>query len=384
MMNTEFNFDRVMPRRHTGSLKWDSDGHEDIIPLWVADMDFPAPREVREAVMKASESGLWGYTIPTGEYYDAVVGWFRDRHGWDVVPEYIRCTTGVMPAVTAAIRAITSPGDGIVIMPPVYNCFFDVIPSTGRQIIKCPLVRKDIDRTTFTYGIDFAELDRCLSASSAKVLLMCNPHNPAGRVWSRAELEHVDVLCRKHGVKVISDEIHCELTAPGIDYVPFATINPDAVICCSPSKGFNIAGLQVANVICGSQQMSEAVDRELHATYNANISPMGAAALIAAYRYGASWLDALRAYINSNYKYLVEYLSDKFPIAKLEGTYLAWVDVTRTGLSGARIHDRLIDEAHVWVCPGDMYGDDRFIRINLACPRQILAEGLRRCSHSFQ
>lgn len=288
----------------------------------------------------------------------------------------------MVPAISAIIKALARPGEGVIVQTPVYNCFFSSIRNNGCRIVESPLLRKDLSPSEFTYRIDFDDLERKAADPANTLLLLCNPHNPAGRIWSREELAKAAGICRRHGVRVVSDEIHCELTMPGLAYVPYATVDPSGVICLSPSKAFNTAGLQIANIVCPDDSVRRAVDRAININEVCDVNPFGIAALKAAYTpEGAAWLDALRGYIAGNYELTREVITRELPgcpMATLEATYLPWIDVSALCIPSEELEERLKTEAKVWVNCGEMYGRGGFIRLNIACPRQRLREGLER------
>lgn len=381
MMNSEW-FDHAPDRRVSGSYKWDSTADQEVIPLWVADMDFKTAPPVLEALRKRVEHGVFGYTLVGSEYYNALTNWFCTRHGYKIEREKVIYTSGVVPAISAIIKALTKPGDGVIVQTPVYNCFFSSIRNNGCRIVEAPLKRKDLNDNLFTYEMDYYSLEEVASRNDVKLMLLCNPHNPAGRAWTREELERVRDICRQHNVRVVSDEIHCELTMPGYEYVPYGTIDDSAVVCLSPSKAFNTAGLQIANIVCPGEEVRKAVDRAININEVCDVNPFGPVALVASYsELGAEWLDALREYLAENYAMLVAKFASELPecpVTLLEATYLPWVDVTALRLNSTEIEDEMMKEAKVWINSGDMYGTDGFIRINIACPRSRLEEGLRR------
>lgn len=384
MTVTDFNplFDETPDRRGSGSYKWDSDPDPEVIPLWVADMDFRTAPCITEALAKRVEHGVFGYTLVTDSYYDALTGWFRQRHGYEIDASRVIYTSGVVPAISAIIKALTRPGDGIIVQTPVYNCFFSSIRNNGCRTVENSLVRVPVTTAEFTYRMDFDSLEQLAADPANTMMLLCNPHNPAGRIWRREDLEKVALICRRHGVKVVSDEIHCELTSPGREYVPYGTVDPGGIICLSPSKAFNTAGLQIANIVCPDDSVRRAVDRAININEVCDVNPFGVEALKAAYTpEGAAWLDALRAYIFRNYDYTCRYLRENLPqcpMAILEATYLPWIDVSALGIPSKILEDRLKDEAKVWVNCGGMYGQEGYLRINIATSRTRLAEGLRR------
>lgn len=369
-------------RRGSGSYKWDSIPNPDMIPLWVADMDFKTAPCVIEALARRVDHGVFGYTLVDDSYYEALTGWFASRHGYDIDSRMVIYTSGVVPAISAIIKALARPGEGVIVQTPVYNCFFSSIRNNGCRIVESPLLRKDLSPSEFTYRIDFDDLERKAADPANTLLLLCNPHNPAGRIWSREELAKVAGICRRHGVRVVSDEIHCELTMPGLAYVPYATVDPSGVICLSPSKAFNTAGLQIANIVCPDDSVRRAVDRAININEVCDVNPFGVAALKAAYTpEGAAWLDALRGYIAGNYELTREVITRELPgcpMATLEATYLPWIDVSALGIPSEELEEKLKTKAKVWVNCGEMYGRGGFIRLNIACPRQRLREGLER------
>ena len=372
----------VPDRRGSGSYKWDSIPNPDMIPLWVADMDFKTAPCVIEALARRVDHGVFGYTLVDDSYYEALTGWFASRHGYDIDSRMVIYTSGVVPAISAIIKALARPGEGVIVQTPVYNCFFSSIRNNGCRIVESPLLRKDLSPSEFTYRIDFDDLERKAADPANTLLLLCNPHNPAGRIWGREELAKAAGICRRHGVRVVSDEIHCELTMPGLAYVPYATVDPSGVICLSPSKAFNTAGLQIANIVCPDDSVRRAVDRAININEVCDVNPFGIAALKAAYTpEGAAWLDALRGYIAGNYELTREVITRELPgcpMATLEATYLPWIDVSALCIPSEELEERLKTEAKVWVNCGEMYGRGGFIRLNIACPRQRLREGLER------
>lgn len=379
-MAKDFDFDRIVDRRGSGCMKWDE--RPEALPLWVADMDFQTAPCVVEALRRRVEHGVFGYTLVDNGYYDALSAWFSSRHGFSFCREDVMYVPGVVPALSAIIKALVPAGSGVIVQTPVYNCFFSSIRNNGCRIVENPLLRREISDSEFAYEMDFEGLERLASDPANVMLLLCNPHNPAGRVWNRGELERVAGICRRNGVTVVSDEIHCELTMPGFRYVPFGTVDCDAIVCLSPSKAFNTAGLQIANIIAGNPEDRRLIDRAINVNEVCDVNPFGVEALKAAYsQEGGEWLDALRDYLYGNYLFLREYLGRRLPqcpVTRLEGTYLPWVDISRLGGDGDALADRLLSESGVWVNSGAMYGDNSYLRINIACPRSTLEEGLER------
>ena len=382
-----YDFDTIIPRRGTNSIKWDARppfdvDTEGVIPLWVADMDFKAAPFIIDVLRKRVEHGVFGYVCVPDSYYEAVCRWFSGRHGWKVEKDWIIYTTGVVPALSAAVKALSRPGEKVILQSPVYNCFFSSVRNNGCEILDVPLLYHD-----GTYSYDFDGLERACADPAAKVMLLCNPHNPAGRVWTREELARVGDIARRHGVTVVSDEIHCEIVMPGFTYTPFASVSPENQACCvtlcSPSKSFNTASLQIANIITSNPEWRKLIDRAINVNEICDVNPFGVLALEAEYSpEGAEWLKELNQYIYDNYLLLRKKLSD-WTVCKLEGTYLPWVDVSSLGLPTEKIEEELLRNYKVWVNAGAMYGTEGFIRINLATPRSVLAEGLDRVSRGL-
>ena len=381
----EYDFSRPTERRGTDSYKWDSAPEADIIPLWVADMDFETFPGITEALQRRVAHGIFGYTRVPEAYYEAVCNWFGKRHGWHINREDIIYTSGVVPAVSAVIKALTLPGDQVIVQGPVYNCFFSSIRNNGCEMVSNSLI---YNKEELRYEIDFDDLERKLAHERARLMLICNPHNPGGRVWTRDELTRVAELCRKYGVRVVSDEIHCELTLYDNEYVPFGSL-PDelshgSITCCSPSKAFNTAGLQIANIVCRDAEVRNRIDRAININEVCDVNPFGVIALQAAYSdEGYEWLTQLRAYISSNYDLLRERFARELPkckVMRMEGTYLAWIDCSELHISSDEIEEMLMHENKVWVNAGSMYGTEgaAFIRINMACTSELLNEGITR------
>lgn len=381
----EYDFSRPTDRRGTDSYKWDSAPEADIIPLWVADMDFETFPGITEALQRRVAHGIFGYTRVPEAYYEAVCRWFGKRHGWRINREHIIYTSGVVPAVSAVIKALTLPGDQVIVQGPVYNCFFSSIRNNGCEMVSNSLI---YNKEELRYEIDFDDLERKLSHERARLMLLCNPHNPGGRVWTRDELTRVAELCRKYGVRVVSDEIHCELTLYDNEYVPFGSL-PDelsrgSITCCSPSKAFNTAGLQIANIVCRDAEVRNRIDRAININEVCDVNPFGVIALQAAYSdEGYEWLTQLRKYISANYDLLLERFARELPkckVMRMEGTYLAWIDCSQLHIQSDEIEEMLMHENKVWVNAGSMYGAEgaAFIRINMACTCELLNEGITR------
>ena len=378
----KYDFDEVVNRRGSHCVKWD-EAAEGVIPLWVADMDFKAAPAIQEAIRKRAEHGVFGYALVEEDYYLAVINWFQSRHDWHIRREEILYTTGVVPAMSVAIKALTMPGEKVLILSPDYNCFFSSVRNNGCEVLESVLVRKDD-----SFEVDWADFEAKCADEKTTVFLLCNPHNPTGRVWTKTELMHMNDICMQYGVKVVSDEIHCELVMPGYNFHPFAAVSDqcrkNSVILNSPSKSFNIAGLQTANIICSQPEWRRRIDRAININEVCDLNPFGPVALVAAYNESGDWIDELNKYIWGNYQALCEFIGRELPllkVCKLEGTYLPWIDISAYGVSSQQICDRIMSEGKVWVNPGTMYGPqsgEGYIRVNIACPRSLLMEALER------
>lgn len=377
----KYDFDKTIDRRATNSCKWDS-APEGVLPMWVADMDFRTAPAIIDALQKRVAHGIFGYTHVPDAYYDAVTSWFSRRHGWDIDREWIIYTSGVVPAVSAVIKAMTVPGDKVIVQTPVYNCFFSSIRNNGCEIVSNPL-----RRTADTYEMDFDALERCAADPRAKVMLLCNPHNPAGRVWTPDELTRLGNICLRNGVTVVADEIHCELVYQGFKYTPFASLSDAflhrSVTCLSPSKAFNIAGLQIANIVAFDNDLRSRIDKAININEVCDVNPFGVAATIAAYNEGEEWLNQLVDYLHGNYEAMAEFCRrelPEFPITRLEGTYLVWMDCSSLGMPSDALEHALLDDARLWLNAGTMYGaeGEGYMRWNIACPRSVMLDGLNR------
>lgn len=379
----QFDFDEIVVRRGTNSYKWDLPKGEDIIPMWVADMDFKTAPCIIDALKRRVEHGIFGYTFVPDSYYDAIINWFKRRHQWHIEREDILYTSGVVPAIACTLKATTMPGEKVLVQTPVYNCFFSAIKNSGCEVSENPL-RREGD----SYVIDFDDFERRCSDEKTTVFLLCNPHNPAGRVWRKDELLRMNDICLKHHVKVIADEIHCELVMPGHTFQPFAAVDEachdNCVVLNSPSKAFNIAGLQIANIVCHDAEWRRRINRAININEVCDVNPFGVIALQAAYNDGGEWLDALNQYIHENYIALKDFFRERLPrleVCRLEGTYLAWINLSRIPITADEAARRLLGNAKVMLNSGTMYGREAgnsYLRINLACPRSTLMEGLKR------
>lgn len=377
-----YDFDELINRRGTNSLKWDSAADPDVLPLWVADMDFRTAQPVIDALKRRVEHGIFGYTHVPDAFYESIIRWFARRHGWTMRREWMLYTSGVVPALSAVIKALTAPGDKVLVQTPVYNCFFSSIRNNGCTVEESPLIYENQ-----TYRMDFDDLERRAADPRVKVMLLCNPHNPAGRVWTRDELARLGDICLRHGVTVVADEIHCELVMPGHAYTPYASVSEamrhGSVTCLSPTKSFNMAGLQIAAIVSDDADVRRRIDRAININEVCDVNPFGIEATIAAYDEGEPWLLQLLDYLKGNYDFMCDYCREHlpaFPLTKLEGTYLVWMDCGVLGQPSEELEERLVDESRLWLNAGTMYGaaGEGFMRWNIACPRARLAEALER------
>ena len=366
-------------RRNSNCYKWDSPCAQDMLPLWVADMDFKAAPAIISALQKRLEHGVFGYQHVPQEYYDTVSSWFSRKHGWhNITREQIIYTTGVVPAISAILKALQIKNNTqklrIITFTPAYNCFFSCINNMECQLIPIPLIYKN---KYFT--IDFDKLKQ--SAKEADVFLLCNPHNPTGRVWKQDELQQIAEICNDNNLFVIADEIHCEFTFPEFKYTPYSTIslNDNYCICISASKAFNIAGLQCANIFVPDPENYAVIDKAVNIHEICDINPFGMVAQMAAYNDSEQWLNELNTYIYNNYLLLSDFLNKNMPdliLTEMEGTYLGWVEISALNMSSETLCRKLAEEQHVLFNPSEMYGCENFIRINLATSTDILSEAL--------
>ncbi len=384
-------FDRHIPRYHTASVKWDLAearfGRPELLPLWVADMDFSIPQEVIDAIKARVGHGIFGYTFPDGAYKNAVISWFRNRHQWEIEPHWIVWSPGVVPALHLLVDALSSPGDGVIIQRPVYYPFFDAIEQTGRTLVNNPL---QYDGTRYT--MDFADLRKKAADPKSSLLILSHPHNPVGRVWSAAELIELGQVCIEHNITIISDEIHCDLILQG-RHTPFGTLGSEflnqAVVCTSPSKTFNLAGLHTANIIIAEDEKRAAFNKAIQRVGLFGPNTLGGVACQAAYEHGEPWFNELLTYIKGNVGFLNEYLAAHLPQAQViptEGTYLVWLDFRELEPDSAKLERLMLDEAKVALDEGYFFGPEGagFERINVACSRSILQQALKQIVKAFQ
>lgn len=387
---TAYDFDQIIDRRNTNSLKYDFSVERglpaDVLPLWVADMDFRAPEPVLDALRKTVDHGIFGYSDVKDGYYDAVSQWFLTRFGWQTRPEWLVKTPGVVFALAMAVRSLTQPGDSVLIQPPVYYPFFNVIRSNDRKVVESRLVYKD-----GAYAIDFADFERKAAKEHVKLFILCSPHNPIGRVWTVEELRRLGDICRKHGIYVVSDEIHCDFTLPGHPHHVFLDAVPElterAIVCTAPSKTFNLAGLQASNIWIPGEEIRKRFVREMSRCGYSGLNRMGLIACQAAYEGGGDWLDGCRTYLRDNLDFLRAFLAERIPQVRLvepEGTYFAWLDCSGLGLSQEALDEFIIRRAKLWLDAGHIFGGNggQFQRVVLACPRATLRQALEQLAQA--
>ncbi|MCJ7511740.1 MAG: pyridoxal phosphate-dependent aminotransferase [Anaerolineales bacterium] len=393
-----YDFDREIDRRRTNSAKWEfiqSEGdllqweHTDrffgegrTLPMWVADMDFACPKPVVEALVARAAHGIYGYTAPTESYDQALIGWMRRRQGWEISREWICFSPGVVPALCMLVQAFTNPGEAVLIQPPVYYPFFSAIAKNGAVTVTNPLILE-----SGRYRMDYDDLARKAADPRVKMAILCSPHNPISRVWSRQELQRFAEICLEHDILIVSDEIHGDLILPGHTFTPFAALGGEmaekAIICTAPSKTFNLAGLHTSNIIVPDADLRARFRRTLDKNGVFDITAFGLVALEAAYNQGEDWLTQVLEYLQGNVAYLREYVATHIPqisVIEPEGTYLVWLDCRRLGLGKLELKHLMLKRAKVYLDEGYIFGEEGegFERINIACPRSVLAEALER------
>lgn len=380
-----YDFDTPTERRNTNSLKWDVAEGE--LPMWVADMDFQTAPEIREAIMKRAEHGIFGYSVIPDTWYEAYIQWWKTRHGYTMERDWLIFCTGVVPAISSIVRKLTTPAEKVLIQTPVYNIFFNSILNNGRQVLESPL-RYDGKE----YRIDFADLEEKLSDPQTALMILCNPHNPTGKLWDRQTLEKIGALCSRHHVTVVSDEIHCDLTDPGESYVPFASVSETcrqiSITCMAPTKAFNLAGLQTAAVSVPDEVLRHKVWRALNTDEAAEPNAFAVEAAVAAFTRGADWLDALRDYLYENKKLAEAYIEKEIPDVRAvasQATYLLWLDCSGLIGCGREAAGFLRRETGLYLSEGSQYGGNGadFLRMNIACPRAVLKDGLERLKNGL-
>ncbi len=378
-----YDFDTVINRRDTPSLKWDVGDNE--LPMWVADMDFQTAPEIRAAMQRVLDHGIFGYTEIPDEWYGSIMDWWRNRHGLAIDRDWLIFCTGVIPAISTSVRRLTSPAENVLIQTPVYNMFFNCIVNNGRNVLESPLV---YDSSTASYRIDWEDLEKKLSDPQTSLMILCNPHNPIGKIWDKETLARIGELCAACHVTVLADEIHCDLTEPGSNYVPFASVSDvcrdNSITCISPTKAFNLAGVQSAAVVIPDPFLRHKIWRALNTDEVAEANSFAAAVSIAAFTEGGPWLDALNEYIAGNRKLVREFVEKEIPEIRMvpsEATYLLWLDCSELAAGRSEAPASFIrSKTGLFLTDGAVYGKpgEGFLRMNVGCPRSVVEEGLAR------
>jgi len=382
-----YSFDTVIERRGTDSIKYDFAAKrglpEDVLPLWVADMDFPSPPEVLDALAEKCRHGIFGYSdVADDSYFNALFKWYSERFGWRLSPEWLVKAPGVVFAICAAIRALTEEGEAVLIQQPVYYPFSESVLANGRRLVVNELVYSG-----GKYSVDLEDFEEKIKREKVKLFILCSPHNPVGRVWRAEELSAMGEICLRHGVKVVSDEIHADFVYPGNRHQVFAAISPEladiTVTCTAPTKTFNLAGLQISNILISNPELRRRFRLEISKTGYSQLNIMGLVACRAAYEHGARWLDELLVYLGSNLEFVRSFLARELPRVRLvepEGTYLVWLDFRALGLTDRELNDLIVNKAKLWLDAGTMFGagGTGFQRVNIACPRSLLERAMRQ------
>ena len=386
-----YDFDTVTDRKNTNAIKYDlakkRGKPEDAVSLWVADMDFPTAPCIQKVVAEKAAHGIWGYSRPDNRYYDALKKWYKERHNFEVQNEWVVNTPGVCFALATAVKAFTKEGESVLIQKPVYYPFFNIINSLQRKVVNSSLILKNNH-----YEINFDDFERKIVQENVKMFILCSPHNPGGRVWTKQELQKISEICLAHNVLVVSDEIHSDITFGSNVHTVYGSLSEQAlknsIICTAPSKSFNLAGLQFSNIFIADEKLKKAFSEELDKTGYDEPSVFGIVAATAAYSEGADWFDSVKSYIWENILFAKKYIEENASQIKVlvpEGTYLLWLDFSKTGLSDSEINDRVLNKAKVWLDRGSMFGKEgeKFQRINCATPRIILEDALKRICSQF-
>lgn len=382
----EYNFDKITDRRNTNSLKWDVNESE--LPMWVADMDFETAPEITEAVTKRAMHGIFGYSIIPDEWSTAYAEWWKNRYGFEINKDWLIFCTGVIPAISSIVRKLTTPAENVVLLTPVYNIFFNSVFNNGRNVLECKLICDGEN-----YEIDFDDLEKKLSDTQTTMMILCNPHNPVGKIWDRETLEKIGNMCKKYHVVVISDEIHCDLTKPGKTYIPFASVSDEckfnSITCVAPTKSFNIAGIQTAAVIVPNENLRNKVNRGLNTDEVAEPNCFAVQAAVAAYTRGGAWLDSLRQYLDENRRITSEFIAEKIPLLRLmnsDATYLLWIDCRGVKNIPDDISAFVRRKTGLYLSNGRQYGSggEGFLRLNIACPKSVLNDGLCRLKKAIE
>lgn len=380
-----YDFDKLTERRNTNSMKWDVGAGE--LPMWVADMDFETAPEITAAIKRKADLGIFGYTIVPDAWYEAIIRWWEQRHGFTMKKDWLMFCTGVVPAISSIVRKVTTVAENVLVLTPVYNIFFNSIVNNGRNVLES---RLKLDGTA--YVIDFEDLEAKLANPQTTLMILCNPHNPIGKIWDRDTLARIGELCERHHVIVVSDEIHCDLTKPGCDYAPFASVSEvcarNSITCLAPTKTFNLAGLQTAAVMVPDETLRHKVNRGLNTDEVAEPNVFAVEAAVAAFNHGGGWLDALREYLWQNRQLAEDFLARELPQVKVipaEATYLMWLDCRQRIESSTDFCSFMRGHSGLYVSDGNEYRNgEGFLRMNLACPRQRLVDGLGRLKKSLE
>lgn len=381
-----YNFDKIIDRRGVGSLKWDVPEGE--LPMWVADMDFETAPPVAEAIRTRAEQGIFGYHVVTEDWYESYIRWWKRRHGFVMEKDWLIFCTGVVPAISSTVRKLTTVGENVLIQTPVYNIFFNSIRNNGRNILESPLVYDGGQ-----YSMDFGDLERKLADPQTTLMLLCNPHNPVGKIWDRETLARVGELCAKHHVLVLSDEIHCDLTDPGCEYVPFASVSEvcrnNSITCVAPTKTFNLAGLQTAAVMVPDPVIRHKLNRGLNTDEVAEPNAFAIGAAVAAFEKGEGWLEELRQYLYENKQLVRQFVKENLPMIRVvpsNATYLLWLDCGAVTEDTEKLCKFIRQDSGLYLTEGEEYGrcGRQFIRMNTACPRERLMDGLNRLKKSVE
>lgn len=376
----KYDFDRIINRRNTASLKWDVAENE--LPMWVADMDFETAPQIKEALLNRVNHGVFGYSILPDEWYSAYIDWWKTRHGFIMEKDWLVFSAGVVPTISSVVRKLTTPNENVLVQTPVYNIFFNSIVNNG-----CRPLQNELIYENGGYRIDYEDLESKLSDPQTTLMLLCNPQNPGGRIWEREELGKIGALCKKYSVTVLSDEIHCDITAPNQSYIPFASVNEDcrmnSITCIAPTKCFNIAGIQTSAVCVPNPVLRHKVNRALNTDEVAEPNAFAVTAAVAAFTKGGEWLDEMREYVFKNKRIVAEFIEREIRGVSLvdsQATYLLWLDISALGIASDEAAKSIRKNTGLFISSGAAYGNggNGFLRMNVACPREMLLDGLHR------
>ncbi|MDE6677546.1 MAG: pyridoxal phosphate-dependent aminotransferase [Ruminococcus sp.] len=381
----KYDFDTVVDRRNSASYKWDVAENE--LPMWVADMDFRTAPEIIKALKERTEHGIFGYTTISDEWYQAYIDWWKNRHGTEYKKEQFIFSTGVIPTISSCVRKLTTPAENVVILTPVYNIFYNCIQNNGRNVLECPLLYENGE-----YSIDWTSLKEKLANPQTTMMLLCNPHNPVGKIWNSETLARIGKIAYNNGVVVLSDEIHCDITDPDCSYVPFASVSEkcrqNSIICVAPTKAFNLAGLQTSAVIVINPQLRHKVWRGLNTDECGEPNAFAVQATVTAFNYGGEWLDEMRKYIYNNKQFVKNFLSENIPQIRLvpsEATYLLWLDCSALHMDSKKLSAHIRKSTGLYLSDGIQFGNgEQFLRMNVACPKTVLIDGLNRLKRSVE